>query len=155
MNKERFAMTEASAAASMPAKSQNQPPVACRLRPKEVIGRLGPVANMGEVELENCSDAPLEIEYTMTPLQFLELEVIGPGGTVVSEGNFSDRFSPTREPALLRLLPGEKFTTTVSLLATVPREKRLAGRYTVQASYRFHGRRVLAEPLPVELASGA
>jgi hypothetical protein len=108
---------------------------------------------MGEVELENCSAAPLEIAYTMTPLQFLELEVIGPGGGVVSEGNFSDRFSPTREPAVLRLMPAEKFTANVSLLATVPRDKRLPGRYTVQASYGFQGRRVLAEPLTVELTN--
>lgn len=139
---------------SLQAKSQNQPPLACRLRPKEVIGRQGPVPNMGEVELENCSDTPLEIEYTMTPLQFFDLEVIGPGGGVVSEGHFSDRFSPTRESAFLRLMPGQKFTSNVSL-ATVPRDKRLPGRYTVQASYRFQSRRVMAEPLTVELTSGA
>src|SRR5690348_9583357 len=85
-----------------------QPPLACRLRPKEVVGRQGPIPNMGEVELENCSAAPVAIEYTMTPLQFLELAVIGPGGEIVSEGHFSDRFSPTREPTVLRLMPGEK-----------------------------------------------
>ena len=141
--------------ASVQAECQDQPPLACKLRPKEVIGRQGPVPNMGEVELENRSDAPLEIEYTMTPLQFFELEVIGPDGGVVSEGHFSDRFSPTREPAVLRLMPGEKFTSNESLLATVSRAKRLPGRYTVQASYRFQGRRVLAEPLAIELTSGA
>jgi hypothetical protein len=110
---------------------------------------------MGEVELENCSAAPLEIEYTMTPLQFFELEVIGPGGEVVSEGHFSDRFSPTLEPAVLRLLPGEKFTADVSLLATVPRDRRLPGKYTVRASYRFRGRSVWAEPLAVELTGSS
>jgi hypothetical protein len=155
MNEESFAMTEATTAAGVQAKSQNQPPLACRLRPKEVIGRRGPVPNMGEVELENCSDAPLEIEYTMPPLQFFELEVIGPGGGVVSEGHFSDRFSPTRETAVLRLMPGEKFTSNVSLLATVPRDKRLPGGYTVRASYCFQGRRVTAEPLTVELTGRA
>jgi len=31
----------------------------------------------------------------------------------------------------------EKFATNVSLLATVPREKRCAGKVTVQAAYRF------------------
>jgi hypothetical protein len=118
------------------------------------MGRQGPIPNMGEVELANCSEVPLEIEYTMTPLQFLELEVTGPGGAVVSEGHFSDRFSPTREPAVLRLLPGEKFTSNVSLLATVPRDKRLPGRYTMQAAYRFQGKRALAEPLTIELTSG-
>ncbi len=148
-------MTEATTVGSVPASSQNQPPLACRFRPKEVIGRQGPVPNMGEVELENCSDAPLAIEYTMTPLQFFDLEVIGPSGEVVSEGHFSDRFSPTRETARLQLLPGEKFTSNVSLLATVPRAKRRPGRYTVQASYCFQGRRVMAEPLTVELTSRA
>ena len=108
-------------------KSQNKAPLTCRLRPKEVIGHRGAIANMGEVELENCSDAPLEIEYTMTPLQFFELEVIGPGGEIVSEGRFSDRLSPARDNAVLRLLPGDKFTANVSLLATVPRDKRQPG----------------------------
>ncbi len=106
---------------------------------------------MGEVELTNHSDGPLEIEYTMTPLQFLELTVIGPDGGIVSEGHFSDRFSPTREPAVLRLQPGEKFTANVALLATVPRGRRVPGKYTVQASYRFQGRRVTAQPLAVEV----
>jgi hypothetical protein len=124
--------------------------LALRLRPKEVIGRQGPVPNMGEVELENCSDAPLEIEYTMTPLQFLEIEVSGPSGALVSEGHFADRFSPTRDPAVLRLMPGEKFTANVSLLATVPHNKRSPGRHTVQASYCFQGRRVMAEPVTVD-----
>lgn len=144
-------MTEAATVASVAAKSQNQPPLACRLRFKEVIGRQGPIPNMGEVELENCSHSPCDIEYTMSPLQFFDLEVIGPAGGIISEGHFSDRFSPTREPALLRLLPGEKFRSNVSLLATAPRDKRRPGRYTVQASYRFHGSKVMAEPLTVEL----
>jgi hypothetical protein len=109
---------------------------------------------MGEVELENLSDAPLEIEYSMTPLQFLELEVFGPDGKVVSEGHFSDRFSPRLEPAVLRLMPGEKFTSNVSLLATLPLEKRIAGRYTIQASYRFQEKKVAAEPVMVELTHG-
>jgi hypothetical protein len=152
--RESFAMTEATAA-SLQTKSQNRAPLACRLRPKEVIGRRGPIANMGEVELENCAGAPLEIEYTMTPLQFFELEVIGPGGAIVSEGRFSDRFSPTRDGAVLRLLPGDKFTANVSLLATVPRDKRPPGRYTVQASFCFQGSKVMAEPLTVELTGRA
>ncbi len=148
-------MTEVTTAPSLPTTSHDQPPLICRLGPKEVIGRQGPIPNMGEVELENCSDAPLEIEYTMTPLQFLELEVIGPGGKVVSEGHFSDRFSPTRQPLVLRLMPGEKFTSNVSLLATLPREKRIPGTYTVQASYRFLGTRLTSEPLTVEVTGGA
>jgi hypothetical protein len=147
-------MTEATTS-SVPAKSQNRASLACRLRPKELSGRGGPIANMGEVELENCSAAPLEIEYTMTPLQLLELEVIGPGGVIVSEGRFSDRFSPKRDAAVLRLLPGDKFTANVSLLATVPHDKRPPGRYTVQASFCFQGGRVMPEPLTVELTGCA
>jgi hypothetical protein len=126
--------------------------LACRLRPAIVVGRQGAIPNMGVVELENCSAAPLEIEYTMTPLQFLELSVLGPAGATVSEGHFSDRFSPTREPAVLRLMPGEKFTSNIALLATVPREKRVPGPYTVEASYCFQGIRIMADPVTVELA---
>jgi hypothetical protein len=110
---------------------------------------------MGEVELENRGAVPLEIEYTLTPLQFFEIEVAGPDGEVVSEGHFSDRFSPTREPLVLRLLPGEKFTTNVSLLATVPLEKRRPGVYTVRASYDLQGTPILAEPVTVEVPGPA
>jgi hypothetical protein len=130
---------------------QGQPSLVCRLRHKPLIGRQGPIPNMGEVELENASTSPLEIEYTMTPLQFFNLEVIGPGGQVVSEGHFCDRFSPSLERSVLRLLPGEKFASNVSLLATLPPDKRHPGMYTVQASYRIAGLRVMAEPLIVEL----
>jgi hypothetical protein len=153
--KESFAMAEAATAANAQAKSQNRPPLACTLRPKDVMARQGPVPHMGEFELENRSDVPLEIEYTMTPLQFLELEVIGMDGAVVSEGHFSDRFSPMREPAVLRLMPGEKFTSNVSLLATVSRSRRQPGTYTVRASYQFQGGTVVAEPLMVDLTNGS
>jgi hypothetical protein len=148
-------MKQAVSAAVVPGQPSSQPPLACHLRPKEVLGRHGPIPNMGEVELANCSAAPLQIEYTMTPLQFLELEVLGPSGEIVSEGHFSDRFSPTAEPAVLTLMPGEKFTSHMALLATVPREKRLPGRYKVQASYCFRGSRVMAEPVTVELPDRA
>ena len=148
-------MQETTTVASVPGKSQNPSPLVCTLRPKEVIGRQGPIPYMGEVELENHSDMPLEIEYTMTPLQFFELEVTGPSGATVSEGHFSDRFSPTREPAVLRLLPGEKFTSNVALFATVSRERRAPGRYIVHASYCFQGRKVTAEPFMVEVTSDA
>jgi hypothetical protein len=105
-----------------PGENQAAPPqlLACRLRRKEVVGRRGPVANMGEVELENLSAAPLEIAYRMTALQYLNLVVTGPDGTVVSEGHFGDRFAPTREPLVLHLEPGQKFTANVHLFATVP-----------------------------------
>ena len=144
-------MNEVMTASGSAAAPSAQPMLVCRLRPREVVGRQGPVANMGEVELENRSDVPLEIEHTLTPLQFLELVVTGPGGEVISEGYFSDRFSPTAKPVVLRLLPGEKYTARVSLLATVPRDRRVQGKYTVQASYCFRGTPVLAEPLTVEL----
>ena len=148
-------MIERETVSDLAVKSPDQAPLTCRLRPKEVSDRQGPVPHMGEVELENCSAIPVEIAYTMTPLQFFELEVVGPDGAIVSEGHFSDRWSPTRDPAVLRLLPGEKFTATVPLLATVPRTRRRPGTYTVQASYRFQGRKVMAEPLTVELTSEA
>jgi hypothetical protein len=145
-------MNEATTMKGVLEKQQSESALGCTIRPKEVTGRQGAIPNMGEVELENRSDAPLEIEYTMTPLQFLEIEVVGPSGGIVSEGHFSDRFSPTWEPAVLRLMPGEKFASNVSLLATVPTEKRSPGKYIVQASYRFPGGKVMAAPLTLELS---
>src|SRR6267378_4485132 len=71
-------------------------PIACRLRYKKTLNRLGqPAANHGEVELENLSATPLEIRYRMTALQYLNLVVTTSDGTVMSEGHFGDRFAPT------------------------------------------------------------
>lgn len=123
--------------------------LACRLRPREVVGRHGPVPNMAEVELENVSANPLEIAYRMTPLQYLNLVVIDVGGRVVSEGHFGDRFAPTLEPLVLRLQPGEKWSATVHLFATVPLSPMPAGTYAVQAVYECEGRCAVSDPVKV------
>ena len=127
--------------------------LACRLRPKEVIGQRGPVSNMAEVELENLSTAPLEIAYRMTALQYLNLVVTNSDGQVVSEGHFGDRFAPTLEPRVLRLDPGEKFVAKVHLLATAPQAPLPPGVYTVQAVYEYNGFRAVSEPVPVTVVS--
>lgn len=127
------------------------PPLVCRLRRKEVVGRRGPVRNMGEVELENRSSDPLEIAYHMTALQHLNLVIRKPSGEVVSEGHFGDRFAPTAAATGLRLMPGEKFTANVHLLATAPRQGLPPGVYLIQAVYECDGLRAVSEPLQVEL----
>jgi hypothetical protein len=126
-------------------------PLACRLRCKEVFGRRGPVANMGEVELENLGTTPLEIAYRMTALQHLNLVVTNAGGKVVSEGHFGDRFAPTAEAQALRLEPGDKFTANVHLLATMPHMPVAAGTYTVQAVYEYDGFRAVSDPVQVQV----
>lgn len=125
--------------------------MAFRLRQKTVVDRRGAIRQMGELVLENRSSDLVDIAYNLTPLQHLDLDVFGPDGTLVSEGSISDFFSPTREPGHLRLSPGESFVAEVPLLATVPRERRLPGRYTVEASYRLDGWRIAAAPLAVEV----
>jgi hypothetical protein len=125
------------------------PPLACRLRRKEMMGREGPVAYRGEVELENQSAAPLEIRYQMTVLQNLNLVVTDGQGRVVSEGHFGDRFAPTLETQVLRLAPGEKFTASIHLFATVPSDPVPAGTYRVQAVYEYNGFRAVSEPVQV------
>jgi hypothetical protein len=124
-------------------------PLACRLRVKQVIGRRGPVPNMGEVELENVSAAPLDIAYRMTVLQYLNLVVTRADGSVVSEGHFGDRFAPTLAPLVLRLDPGEKYTAPVHLLATVQCHPIPAGVYTVRAVYEYDGFRAVSDPVQV------
>jgi hypothetical protein len=132
--------------------SQPQAPsqaLALRLRPTTVVGRRGPVANRGEVELENLSSAPLEIAYRMTALQYLNLVVTTADGRVVSEGHFGDRFAPTLDPLVLRLEPGEKYTANVHLFATVPQDPLPAGTYAVRAVYDYNGCRAVSEPVQV------
>ena len=124
-------------------------PLACRLRHKEIVGRQGPVASMGEVELENLSPNPLEISYRMTALQYLNLVVTDSQGNVVSEGHFGDRFAPTLEPQVLRLGPGEKFATKVHLFSTVACDPIPPGTYRVQAMYDYNGFQAVSDPVEV------
>jgi hypothetical protein len=126
--------------------------LACHLRKKEVAGTQGPLKNMGEVELENISPTFVEISYQMSPLQYLEVFVNGPSGSIVSEGHFGDRFSPMRQERVLRLQPGEKFRSDVPLLGTVPREKRTAGVYKVQAVYEYDGIRASSNTVEVTVS---
>ena len=128
--------------------------LACRLRPKGVIGRRGPVPYMAEVELENLSKARLEIRHWMTVLQYLHLQVTDAAGKVVSEGHFGDRFAPTREPLVLRLEPGEKFTANVHLFATMPVHGIPPGTYTVEAVYDYDGIRAVSNPVNVTIEMG-
>lgn len=134
-------------ASSQEASSQVR--LACRLRPKDVVGVRGSRKGMGELELENLSQEVVEIRYQMSPLQYLDLVVTGPSGAVISEGHFGDRFSPMAEEQTLLLQPAEKFTREVPLLGTVPREKRLAGVYRVQAVFEYNGTRAVSEPINV------
>jgi hypothetical protein len=144
-------MTDSTAVADTHPKAPVQSALACRLRPKEVIGEQGPWENMGELELENLSASVIGISYQMSPLQYLELTVTGPSGEVVSEGHFGDRFSPARGEKVLRLQPGEKFTSIVSLLATLRDEKPAPGRYLVHAVYEYGDLRAAADPVEVTL----
>ncbi|MCI0463602.1 MAG: hypothetical protein L0Z62_42240 [Gemmataceae bacterium] len=147
-------MSEATTLPGLPRQAPSQP-LTCRLRPKHVIGRQGPVPHMAEVELQNISATPFEIAYRMTVLQYLNLVVTGADGSLVSEGHFGDRFAPTLAPLVLRLEPGEKFTADVHLLATVRCDPIPPGTYTVQAIYEYDGFRAVSDPLQVEIPNPA
>jgi hypothetical protein len=105
----------------------------------------------GEVVLENTSPDVMEIEVQMSPLQYLNLVVKDAQGKVVSEGHYGDRFSPLESPHVLRLEPGERFIGNVSLLGTVPENKRLPGNYTIQAIYNYRSIRAFSEPFEIRL----
>jgi hypothetical protein len=92
-----------------------------------------------------------EIEADRHPLQYLNLVVTDATGSVLSEGHYGDIFSPRGRIDTLRLAPGAKYHHLVSLLETVPQEKQVPGRYTVQAVYEYNGLTVVSEPLAVEL----
>jgi hypothetical protein len=126
-------------------------PLVCRLRRKQVIHRGKPVANMGEVELENLSPTAVEITYWMTTLQYLNLVVTSADGRTVSEGHFGDRFAPTLEPQVLRLEPGDKFTANVHLLATMPDRPIPPGAYEVRAVYEYDVFRATSDPVSVSV----
>jgi hypothetical protein len=105
----------------------------------------------GEVELENTSGSAVEISVQMSPWQYLNLRVTGPDGSLLSQGHYGNRFSPVEEPYTVRLGPGEKLCGPVSLLGTVPEDRRLPGHYTVQAVYEYQNLRAVSEPIDLEL----
>jgi hypothetical protein len=145
-------MTDSIAVTGMQQKVPARATLACRLRPKEVIGKRGPIKNQGELELENLSASVIEISYQMSPVQYLDLTVTGPSGEVVSEGHFGDHLSPMSKEEVLRLQPGEKFISIVPLLATLPDEQRAPGRYLVHAVYEYRDlRAATADPVEVVL----
>ena len=134
-----------------PSKRQvTRPKLACRLFRRRQ-GRAAQLPGAGEIELENTSEEVLEIEVQMSPLQHLNLVVRNSDGQLLSEGHYGNCFSPLERPYALRLQPGEKYTGPVSLMGNVPPEKRLPGKYTVQAVYEYHALRSVSEPFEVEL----
>jgi hypothetical protein len=137
----------------MPNLKTEVPPVqvtlVCRLRHKNLQRGNSPTA--GEIEIENASASVIEIVTDMHPLQYLNLVVSDPKGTVLSEGHYGDIFSPRGTIDTLRLEPGEKYTHNVSLLASVAKEKLLPGTYLVRAVYECNGVKAVSEPLWVEL----
>jgi hypothetical protein len=72
-------------------------PLVCRLRHR--IGRQGPSPTSGEVEIENVSGAPVEIEVSMHLLQYLTLAVTDSRGTPLPAPPYGNIFSP-REPRI-------------------------------------------------------
>jgi hypothetical protein len=131
--------------------SRPSQPLVCRLRRKGAAGHGGPAPVVGELELENQSPAIIDVEHTMTPLQFLDLIVTGPDGAVISTGHFADRFSPSLEPSVQRLSPGATYLWQVPLLGTVPAENRRPGTYHVRAVYEYNGMRAVSEPVEIRL----
>jgi hypothetical protein len=127
-------------------------PLACRLRVKPAQeGRRPPPPGSGEVELENTSDKPIEVELQMSPLQCLNLTVRDAAGNIISEGHYGNRFSPLAEAYRLRLEPGRKYAHNVSLLGTVRESRQLPGKYMVQAVYQTRGLTAISAPLEIEL----
>ena len=134
-------------AASEPIRTMALGRLRCLLRQRVTSGR----AVQGEFELENLSSATIEIPVDIHPLQYLNLRVRNSAGETVSQGWYGDQFSPGSSPSTVRLLPGERFTQEVSLLATVPAAFRKPGDYTVEAFYDTPELHMVSEPLTLTI----
>jgi len=71
-----------------------------------------------EVEIKNTSKEDICITYNNNPFEFLDLEVTDPAGKKISEGKYSDRFSPSsvgpgKEQLILR--PNETYRGAVAV----------------------------------------
>jgi hypothetical protein len=141
-------MSEQTAKTTAP--KETRAAIACRLR-HQAGGRRGPSPTAGEVEIENISPEVIEIEVTMHPLQYLDMEITDAAGNLIPAAPYGHIFSPCGTPYTFRLAPGEKYTHNVSLFGTLPQEKRLPGTYTVRAVYEYNGLKAVSEPLQVQL----
>jgi hypothetical protein len=101
--------------------------------------------------LENLSPKPVEIEVGASPLQYLNLIVVGPEGQIVSESFYGNLFSPLAEPYTFRLQPGQKYTGPISFLGNVPRHKWRPGHYTIRAVYTYGDLHACSEALEIHL----
>jgi hypothetical protein len=102
------------------------------------------------VEIENVSGEAIEIEWTMHPLQYLNLVITDAAGRPVPVPPYGWIFSPySIHPQLFRLGPGEKYTHVVGLLGHPPKGQHPPGTYTVRAIYEYKGLRAVSEPLQV------
>jgi hypothetical protein len=119
----------------------------CRIRQKVPGERRRAAA--GEVELENTSTTVLDIEYDMSPLQYLDLVVSDAAGRVVSKGHYGDCFSPMAQAVRRQMKPGEKLIGDVSLLGNVPPEARVPGEYVVQAIFEYGAVRAVSDPIRI------
>ena len=124
----------------------------CRLR-KRTTGAAAQSPTAGEIELENVSAAPVEIEGDFCPLQYLDLKITDSAGHLVSSFCYGELFSPVDPPFHLRLSPGQKYVAPVGLLGNVPQAKQVQGRYRVQAVYEYRNLRTVSEPFLLELSS--
>ncbi len=124
-------------------------PLACRLRHRQL--RRGFDSTAGEIELQNVSEEPIEIDVKQSLLQYLDIIVADATGRVISDGFYGDIFSPMERPYRFRLEPGQQYVGPVNFVGNVPNEKRLPGKYTVQAVYQYEGLKAVSEPFLFEL----
>jgi hypothetical protein len=105
----------------------------------------------GEVELENVSGELLQVMIQASEFEHLNLLISDSKGTLVSAFHYGELFSPFSLGHVWELLPGQKFVGSVSLMGNVPPERRLPGRYTIQAVYEFDSLYAASDPLDFEL----
>jgi hypothetical protein len=105
----------------------------------------------GEIEIENVSSADVEIEFTSSLLQYLNLIVADANGQDITYFHYGDLFSPLEAPHRMRLPPGARHVSPVCLLGNVAAERQVPGRYQVQAVFKYKDLIALSEVLALEI----
>jgi hypothetical protein len=91
----------------------------------------------GKIVITNKSKHLFRIKFDPDPLVYLDLIVRDSDQNKVSSGNYGAKFSWWGKERELCLEPNEKYEDTINLFATVKKEARKPGKYSIQAVYIY------------------
>jgi hypothetical protein len=130
---------------------KREPQLECRLTVERDVLKIGEVL-VGRIELKNTSAASVRVEWYSDPKEYLSILVKDEEGRAVPTSPYGAQFSPVSPaPRVLELRAGETYSSTVSPLGTVTKQKLTPGVYKVQALFAYKDLRASSAVVEIRL----